>query len=335
MKFTTTSAALALAIATSVAAAPATVETGLSKREADQFNLIIADMDHLTAKRDLMAQEDIAKREYAIVTQILQAISNSGLAPKIIDGLVSDPTLGPIVANAIVAILKSGLINLTTLLKALVDSGIINSVIQGLISDCNFYAEIYKIALSYIGDLAKLIGSKLGLSKRELLEGSPTLSSEEFGLEKRATASASVSASDDGIVANLLDSLKKSGLATSVVKALITDKSFLTWGASLIQKIIQQKALTLTQLLDAIKGSGLVPSLFQQFFNFDTLKTVTVNALAAAFGQCDGASVTSSATVPGTVTPLPTSGGGNTAVPTTTPTGTPSNCKRRRRSYNY
>ena len=158
MKFNTASSALLLALATSTLAAPATptTENSISQRDLARLNLAIADIDHIHAKRELMSDTELNKREYEIVTEVLSALKDSGLAPKIIIGLTTDSTLGPLSAKAIVAVLKSGLINLGTLLKALVDTGLINCVIEGWISDCDFCAQIYKLALSYHDDLVSL-----------------------------------------------------------------------------------------------------------------------------------------------------------------------------------
>jgi hypothetical protein len=319
MKFSTSvSAAIAMALAAQVSAAPAAVsELSLSVRDVQRGEVLIARMNDHTAKRELMTTEEMEKRDYAIVTEILSYINSTGLAPGIIAGLVEDPTLGPIVTNAVVAIVKLGAVDLTTLLTALNQSGLAAQVIQDLISDCQFYAEIYKIALLYISNLADEI--KQALSKREDWDATPVVD-----LERRASATPTATGSDNSIIVNLLESLKNSGLASSVVKSLITDSAFLKWGANLISELFSSGAITLPQLLSALKDSGLVPALIKQFLNFGTLKTVIVNALAAAFGNCGGSSLT-------------TAKPSTTATPTSTPTtpGGGSNCKRRRRSYNY
>ncbi|CAH2353290.1 hypothetical protein CLIB1423_10S01618 [[Candida] railenensis] len=322
---TSVSAAIVVALATQVAAAPATVsEQGLSKREIHSGEVLIANINEFAAKRDLMTYEELEARDYAIVTEILSYISTTGLAPKIISGLVTDPTLGPIVTKAVVAIVKSGLVNLTTLLEALDQSGLAAGVIQDLISDCSFYQEIFQLAESYISNFISTLLGKVGLKKKDLL-ALPTPTQEQ--LERRAIPSSTLD--PDGIVIQLLESLKESGLATSVVKSLITDKGFISWGADLIKQLFSSGAITLGELVTALEDSGIVVDLFKQFFTIDTLKTVAVNALAAAFGNCGGSSLVSSATKSGNVATT-------TKSTTTTTAGSGgSSCKRRRRSYNY
>lgn len=330
MKFNTSvSVAIVAALAAQVSAAPATSnESQISKRDIQRAEVLISRMDDHTAARQLYSASELAQRDYAIVTEILTYINQTGLAPEIIKGLVDDPTLGPLVSNAVVAIVKSGLINLTTLLQALDQSGLAANVITALINDCQFYATIYKIALSYIGNLASQIGKILGLNlKREELDalafqGTPTVNA----LERRA--SATPTGDSNSVVINLLESLKNSGLAASVVKSLITDQGFLTWGANLISELFSSGAITLPELITALEDSGIVADLFKQFFTISTLESVIVNGLAAAFGQCGGSSlVTATAS---------TTKGGSTPTGPGTGTGTgPANCKRRRRSYNY
>lgn len=321
MKLNIATTTLAIALAGAVLAAPAAYEesTELTRRDVDDIKSAIASLNTYRMKREEIPSYELVQREYQIVTDVLTLIKNTNLAPKVLKYLVSDSTLSSIATKTIVAAVKSGIVNINTLFKSLNDSGLLVLVIQDLIGDCSLYAEIYSLALGYISNLAEEINDKLK-SKRELSYAEDL--AEEGAIFARATdvsSSATSGVPDDSTLTELMESLKSSGLATQVVRQLIVDPDFLKWGADLIQQLFESKALTLGEVVDAIEQSGLISSLFKLIFNYDTLKTVVTNALAAAFGKCNDNA--SSAPTSTTYTSSPTK------------TSSPSNCKKRKRSY--
>ncbi|CAX42385.1 conserved hypothetical protein [Candida dubliniensis CD36] len=325
MKLDFATATLVLAAISSVAAAPAADAqvkvTQLTVRETNIVNSALANLQHYNAKRDLMSQEEMTKRENQIVTDVLTAIKNTNLAPGILKYFISDPTLSKIAVDVIVGAIKNGYINLGTLLKSLNDSGLAVDVIKDLINDCQFYAYIYKAILDKLASLPNLIGNALGLNAN-------TVSSKMAAAKREImveSAPEPIYARDgQDVLTSLMESLKSSGLANQVVEALVVDDQFYTFGGDLIKELIDEKAITLGQLIDALADSGLIPSLFQAFLNFDTLKSVVVNALAAAFGKCQNATPTSS---------LKTSPTGSATVSIPSPTGSsgPITCKKKKR----
>ncbi|RCK56228.1 Opaque-phase-specific protein OP4 [Candida viswanathii] len=354
MKIDVATATLILAAISQVAAAPApegpTKVTALTTRELDTINNAIAGLEHYNAKRDLMTIEEMQKREVQIVTDVLAAIKDTNLAPAIIKYIIDDPTLSGIATDVIVWAIQNGVVHLDTLLKALNDSGLAVDVIKDLINDCQFYAQIYKIVLKSLANLPSLIASLLGLNtsqvsnsvaanaKRELIEAAA---------QSKVAAPVFARADDDDndleytVLTSLMESLKNSGLANQVVEALVVDDQFYTWGADLIEQLFSSGAITLGELLSALIDSGLIPSILEAFLNVDTLKSVIVNALAAAFGNCQSVSpttsfqtsvtttITSSISVPSsfTLTSLPSGSA------TSTPTGVICRKKKKRRSY--
>jgi len=325
MKLTTTSAALILAFTASINAAPAVTPTTttLSKRDAENIGKAIALLNDYNAKRETSPSYQLDERDYPIVTTVLGYIKDTDLSSKILLYFVTNDYFAPIVKDTLIKLIKNGTINLTTLFTSLNNSGLAAQVIEDLINDCNFYGEIYKLAGSYISDLFDKIKDKISSigSKREYLE------------ERALTTASQIpdSDTDDSVLTELMESLKKSGLGTQVVSELIVNKDFLSFGAELIKGLIDQKAITLGELVDAIKDSGLVPSLFKQFFTLDTLKTVTVNALAAAFNKCGGTSATATVSSDsGSETSATVTLGTSTSTSTG---GTNPTCKKRKRSY--
>ncbi|KAI3406681.2 hypothetical protein KGF56_000527 [Candida oxycetoniae] len=331
MKLNLATATLILAAVSHVAASPAAASlpgtTVLTQREINTANHAIASLNSFNKKRSLMTNEEIAKRESQIVTDVLAAIKDTNLAPGIIKYFINDPTLTKIATDVIVTAIKSGWINLSTLLKSLNDSGLAVDVIQNLISDCAFYAEIFKLVAQQLANLPQLIANLLGLNSSEV--SSAVAKSKRDALQDLVFArdepvETLYTRDGEAILTSLMESLKSSGLANQVVQALVTEDSFYSWGASLIESLFKNNAISLTELISALLESGLIPSLIENFLNFDTLKTVVVTALAAAFGNCKDTTVSSTfATTPtATATPTVTTGTANLSTLTTF-TGTP------------
>ncbi|EGV64740.1 hypothetical protein PSN45_005086 [Yamadazyma tenuis] len=312
--------ALILACGISVQAAPTTVDSGLSVREITMVQESVANINDYVKKRDGLAAEEKSKRESQIVTDVLTAIKDTNLAVPILEYVINDSTLEPIAVNTISYLIKNDYINIDTLLKALNDSGLAVSVIQDLISDCNFYAEIYSLALGYISDLADKIGDYIkGLFRREymMVEITPKMAP----LQRRA--------SEEEILTSLMESLKDSGLANQVVEALVVDPAFYSFGADLIKKLIEDNDISLSSLVADLLDSGLIPSLIKAFLNLGTFDTIITNALAAAFGKCDGSSVTSAITSATTVASITTTPISDIPLPT----GSTGVCRKKKRSY--
>ena len=86
----------------------------------------------------------------------------------------------------------------------------------------------------------------------------------------------------------MLDSLYKSGLATSVVKDILTNSDYIPFATDLIKAMIANNLIDLGNIVDAVKQSGLVTQLFQKLVNFGTVQTVAETAFAAYAGECQG-----------------------------------------------
>ncbi|KAG7661756.1 uncharacterized protein J8A68_004704 [[Candida] subhashii] len=322
MRFNFASLTLAFAAITSVFAEAITPSPiSLAPREEEAVRNAIASLDHYTLylKRDEMDPAELAKRENAIVTEVLTAVNNTQLAPGVLLYFIKDPTLSKIAINVIVYSIKNDLINFNTLLKALNDSGLAVDVIQSVISNCQFYREIYKLVLEELANLPSIIAGMLHLSSTKV---STAMAKREIMVPSAPVPIYTRDTQD--LVTSLMESLKNSGLANQVVNALIVEDQFYTFGADLIQQLIQEDALDYKVLLQALLQSGLIESIFKEFLKIDTLKTIMVNALAAAFNKCQSTPNTSAvSTTSGTATPAITTGGATdpTPTPTTITTG--------------
>lgn len=336
MKVSTTTTAIILAATLGcVSAAPSgTSANSLSIRETNDFNALIGTIDQFAVKRSELSTVDLKAREVQIVTDALSLLNDSQLAPKVVDYIINDPELSQSAADLIVNLIKADIISSKTLLVSLNDSGLAVSVIRDLINDCNFYGQIYRIVGQVVGNLANRIWSLIfGNNRREynsdLVSLEPMLSIEKRYTEEDATA----------VVTSIMESLKNSGLANSVIQSLVSNDNFYTFGADLIVRLIKEGVLDYGSILSSLIQSNLIPTLFREFANIPTLLSVIENAFASAFGKCDGSTVIPSPS--GSITPSrtgvapgPTGSGTVTVSPGPGPTANP-NCKKRRRSYNY
>lgn len=261
-------------------------KTKFQKKDGEpDLAALVAHINGYKAKRDAIDME-IMKRDYAIVTDVLTAINQTQLAPKILDYFVSSPTFEPIVVNVLISVMKSGLISLQAVLDALVSSNLAVNVINDLISDCDLYVDLFNAAEEIISDLASKV-------KELISEGVSTLISRDENDNSLAAFVVTEKRLDfdiDSVVDNLLDSLYQSGLASSVVKDVLTNSAYLSFAEDLLKAMLANNLIDIPSIISALKESGLITQLFQELLNFGTLSTVAETAFAAFAGQCSGSS---------------------------------------------
>jgi len=278
MKLSTTTVASLTTLAVAVNAAPAaTNDAQLAIRELNLDNAL-AELNELKSKREGYESE-IAKREYKIVTDVLTAIKNTNLAPEILQYFGEAKSLQPVVVTVVVGLLKSDLINYTTVFQILDKSNLIGTVVTQLISDCSLYVDLFNIAKQYIADLIPVVQSKLS-------EGLSSLGLRDNLYQARETTQELERRDVQDIVVNLMESLANSGLAAQVVKTILTDPDYIPFAIELVTGIIASDALPVSEIVDAIKNTSLVPDLLKQILTFNTFDTVITNAFAAFAGKC-------------------------------------------------
>ncbi|KAI5969120.1 hypothetical protein CANMA_001787 [Candida margitis] len=293
------------------------------KRDGEpDLSALVAHIDNYRTKRDAIDME-IIKRDYAIVTDVLTAINQSQLAPKILEYFVTNQNLEPIVVNVLIAVMKSGLISLQSVLDALVSSNLAVNVINDLISDCSLYSELFNAAAQVISNLAEKVEEKISQGVTSLITrdiNDSSLDAFVANMDKRDL---------NDVVDNLLDSLYKSGLATSVVKDVLTNSAYIPFATDLIKQMLANNLIDIGSIIDALKESGLITQLFQNFLNWGTLQTVAETAFAALAGECSGSSSGSSGTSTPSTGGSKTTGNGSGSV--TSNVGSADPCKKRRR----
>lgn len=331
MRLSTTSAALVVAYSAATMAAPTTIsENQLVIRDLN-LDSAIAELNELKMKRGGY-EDEIAKREYKIVTDVLTAIKNTNLAPQILTYFINNKTFQPIVASVIIAVLKSGLLNLTTVFQVLDQSNLVGKVVTDLIADCSLYVDLFNIAKQYIGNLIPIVQKLIsnGLSSLSLRD---EIYEEEMKrdlvLHQKRDELVLAERDVQDIVVNLMQSLASSGLATQVVKSLLVDPEFYPFAVELISGIIAANALPLSEIVDALKQSNLAGNLLKQILTINTFQNVITNAFAAFAGTC----AASTGYGGGTTTPSTGGSGGGTGNSGTTIITNP--CKRRRRRDLY
>lgn len=342
MKLLNTSVLVALAAAVTVHAAPAQVEetsqnvarleSVLAKRDNMERALAQLNELHDLKRKRLDLDVQLSDREYKIVTEVLQAITDTDIAPRVLHYLVTNNTIKKVVSEATIWVVKSGLISLDTLLELLVQSGLLNKVLTDVLGNCETYVAVVNIAKDVVDKLIGKVKDKIkrdaepytddeamdllrrdGMLRPSMLEGF------EFNEEKRDL---------DDVVNNLLDSLGKSGLASQVVQAVLSDKQFLQFGVDLIKELMNQNLIHVSSLIGAVKDSGLIPDVLKLLLNKETLKNIGSKALQAITGKCNGDSGNtggndSSPLQPASPVTTPTttaSVGGGGPAPTSTPT---------------
>ncbi|CUM64547.1 uncharacterized protein PRCAT00002153001 [Priceomyces carsonii] len=303
--------------------------TLIKRAENNDIQEAINTLQEYKAKRDAMDVE-VAERDYAIVTKVLALLKDSNTAPLVINYLATNKTFEPITVSVITKVLKSGKINLETLFKALEESNLVGNVIKDLISDCSLYVSLFNTAKGVISDLVDKVREKIKdavSKKRDFMDPIETVNVQERGLDL-ATRDA------NDVVVQLLESLYDSGLATQVVESIITDKSYIPFAIDLTKSVLESNALSLTEVISALKSSNLVNSLLKQILTVDTFQTVVTNAFAAYAGKCleETSGSGSSSTSTSTSGSGSGSGSGSSSGSTTT---NPCKKRKKRRSYNY
>lgn len=281
MQISKATAAIILSYIALTSAAPATAgnfnqtHPFTSKETAQIHSLVSGLNDYNTAhkvpgytKRDEVilheAQELIARSNLPILDKILIALKDSGLANVVIDFVLLSPELLDISANATIFILKSGLINLTDLLIAIEKSGLVNQLILLALDDPEILPGLLRIGKELLKQNGIDIFSKRSMDTSAIETASVF---EELSLDKR----------ESQLLNELFASLRDSGLVASIVQNLLTNPDLASPAATFLTKIIKSHAITLKELLQALKESHFI---------FNVLKDVlTDKAILEKFGE--------------------------------------------------
>ncbi|KAF5209671.1 hypothetical protein E0198_003982 [Clavispora lusitaniae] len=295
MKLSSIAVALSFALAAQAQAVPAMADdVTLSKKDVALANDLISSLDNFKAKRDSISDPaELEARTFGIITKILGAIHTS-LGSIIIDGLVNNPMLRPLVTENIYTFVASGEISVEVMYQALFKVGWCETIIEKVVANCFYYEEIFKLSKTEIIDLTKKIEWKLQ-GKAVTIAKRDDVSPEDEELSKITLPNIS-KRHESILIKNLLGSLANSGLAPEIVKPLIIDPQFSSHGINLIFNLCQAKFIVIDEFISVFLKSGLVTSLFKCFFRVAELKIKIFEALCFSFKHCNGPSISGTPT---------------------------------------
>ncbi|KAI5959978.1 hypothetical protein CANMA_004078 [Candida margitis] len=189
------------------------------------------------------------RSDFPLLDTILSTLNNTGVALSVIDFVLLRPELLDIVIQTTIWVIRLRLINLTDLLIVLQRSNLILEVLTLGLED----AEILPGLINITVELLKQSGSDLGLLSKRL---------EDDAFE--GVRSSQISKRENALLDQLFISLRESGLAASVVKHLLTTPELAAPNAHFLVSILQSHALSLGELLTALKESNLIWDLIRQ-----------------------------------------------------------------------
>lgn len=281
MKISKPTAAIILSYVALTSAAPATVgnvnqSQPITSKETAQIHSLVSGLHQYNVahkvpgytKRDedlvKEAHELIARSKLPILDKILIALKDSGLANVVIDFVLLSPELLDISADATIFILKSGLIDLADLLIAVQKSGLVNQLLLLALDDPQILPGLLRIGKELLKQNGIDIFSKRSIDTSEIEAASVF---ENTSHDKR----------ESQLLNELFASLKDSGLVASIVQNLLTNPDLSAPAATFLTKIIKSHAITLKELLDALKESHFI---------FNVLKDIlTDKVILETFGE--------------------------------------------------
>lgn len=191
------------------------------------------------------------RSDLPLLDTILLTLNNTGVALTVIDFVLLRPELLDIVIQTTIWVIRLKLINLTDLIIALQRSNLIMDVLTLGLEDSEILPGLINITMEILKQSGLGLGS---LSKRMDDEAVEVSNSTNIEIGKRENA----------LLDQLFISLRDSGLAVSVVKHLLTTPELAAPNAHFLVLILQSHALSLSDLLTALKESNLIWELIKQ-----------------------------------------------------------------------
>lgn len=247
MKFSTPTLLAILATTAVVGAAPATITesssdfTGLVKKSdiSDALS-IIEELGQLNQKRELIEDEnelfELSKRADSLLSQLITALSNSGIIGDVWNFLTTDSTLRTTLINVTKSAFQAALTYGPSVIKAIYNSGYIQKFFNLLYTDSSLRSTLFSVAKTIFGSglnlLKAFLSTKSGsttaaatptaaaAAKREAVEME---FDPELYYDKRDLLS---------VAESVATAIKNTGIVQSLVKKALADPtatvSFLT-----------------------------------------------------------------------------------------------------------
>ncbi|ODV64648.1 hypothetical protein HYPBUDRAFT_130464, partial [Hyphopichia burtonii NRRL Y-1933] len=203
----------------------------------------------------------ISKRENVLLTQLFTSLNKSGQGVALTKQVTTSSLTQGSAIQIIIDYLKGA--NLTTILEAADNSGLALDIVLLTLTDYDVLPGIVKV-IEGVFENSNSTSSSGGLVSSIIGGILDTL-----GLEITSVAGT------DETVNDVCTSLEKSGLGVSVVKQLFTDEDEYDFDIKLVSDIIDEKVITLDDLLTALKQSHLIAHIISDILgNFSYIKLV-------------------------------------------------------------
>lgn len=213
-------------------------------------------------KRDVMEGDEtstlVQRSNLPFLDTILVFLKNSGLVNTIIELVLLNPELEKISAEATILLLKSGQVNLADVFIALNKSGLALQTIELALDDPQILPGLLRIG----SELLKQNGIGILQKRSDALDDNV--------LDKRETEDAardttrSLTKRESQLLNDIFAALKDSGLAESVIQNLLTNPELAAPAAHFLSDILKSHAITLSELLTALKESNFALELLKQ-----------------------------------------------------------------------
>ncbi|CUM65229.1 uncharacterized protein PRCAT00002860001 [Priceomyces carsonii] len=192
-----------------------------------------------------------------ILDLINAALKETNLANIVFDTVLLSPRLLELTADGLDFLLKNNFVNLTNVLIATEKSGLIPQVIELTIKDPNVLPGLLRIGTELFRQF-----TSTPASKRSIEELSEIFDSEAVrDLIKR----------DNPLLNDIFASLADSGLGISVIQHLFTDPQLAAPIATFLIRILRSHAITLPELLNAVRNSHFVRDIINSILGDSSL----------------------------------------------------------------
>lgn len=198
------------------------------------------------------------RSDLPLLDTILVFLKNSGLVNTIIELVLLNPELEKISAEATILLLKSGQVKLTDVFIALNKSGLALQTIELAVDDPQILPGLLRIG----SELLKQNGIGI-LQKRSVALDDEVLDKREME-ETALYSTRSLTKRESQLLNDIFAALKDSGLAESIIQNLLTNPELAAPAAHFLSDILKSHAITLSELLTALKESNFVLELLKQ-----------------------------------------------------------------------
>lgn len=267
MKFATPTLLAILASSAFVSAAPSPVaasESTFLVKKSDVSNAlsIIEELGQLNQKRALIEDEnelfELSKRTDSLLSELISALTSSGLIKKVWTFLTTDSTLRTELVSLIKKAVSYAITDGPTIIKAVYNSGYIQELFSYIYNNASLRSSIFTIAKSIFGSglnlLKTYLANKSGTTttaastttaaaKREVVDYNP----EEY-YDKRSALT---------IAESIYTAIKNTGLVQSLVTKVLADP---TAAVTFLETALKEGLIYGKELYSWAESSGVLAS---------------------------------------------------------------------------